>query len=188
MNPENITPGTLPEQGGEGAVIGNQGAPAVPSDSMSLSEINSHLGKNFADKETALKALKDTFSYVGRKTEPDDELIKAKGYLTRAELENELFFRDNPGHAANKEILSAIASAKGTTLAEAAKTESYKKLFEGASEFEKTQSLKSVLSPSPRLQQAIERGKSVVELKQQGRNSDAQTEAARTVIEAFGLE
>jgi len=188
MNPENITPDTLPYEGGEGAVIDNQGTQAAPSDYMTLTEINSHLGKNFADKDTALKALKDTFSYVGKKVEPDEALIKAQGYMTRAELENELFFRDNPGHAGNKDILSAIAESKKISYAEAAKTESYKKLFDGATEFEKNQSLKSVLSPSPRIQQAIERGKSVIELKQQGRNSDAQREAAKTVIEALGLE
>lgn len=192
MPDENITPDSLPQEGqpsgdGQGAVVDKQPAP-VPSDSLSLAEMNAFLGKNFTDIETAKKAIKDTFNYVGKKAEPDEDLLKAKGYLTKEQLDNELFFRDNPDHASNKSILEALAKANNVSIQEAAKMDSYKKLFEGAQEFEKSKSLKSVLNPSPRLQQAIDKGKTVAELKSQGRNSDAATEAARSVIEAFGLE
>lgn len=37
------------------------------SDALTLEEINSTLGRNYADKPTALKALQETFSFVGKK-------------------------------------------------------------------------------------------------------------------------
>lgn len=43
-------------------------------DALTLDEINSTLGRNYADKPTALKALKETFSFVGKKA---DEPAKA---------------------------------------------------------------------------------------------------------------
>lgn len=38
-------------------------------DALTLEEINSTLGRNYADKPTALKALKETFSFVGKKAD-----------------------------------------------------------------------------------------------------------------------
>jgi hypothetical protein len=194
MTNEDITPNSLPQDGGEGTVRVNPGdaSPVSPTGeqagAMTLEELNQTLGKNFTDKATALKALKDTFSYVGKKAEPDDELLRAKGFMTKQEFETELFLRDNPQHAANKKILESIAKADGISLAEAAKSPDYTKLFESASEYEKVQSLKTVLNPNPRLQQAQERTATVAELKEAGRGSDAQIEAAKVLIEAFDLK
>jgi len=194
MENDNITPDSLPNLGGEGTVgvTSGDGSPVAPTgetaDGMTLTELNQTLGKNFTDKASALKALKDTFSYVGKKTEPDEELLRAKGYMTKQDFEAEIFLRDNPQHLANKKILESIAKSEGVTLVEAAKTPEYSKLFESASEYEKAQSLKTVLNPNPRLQQAQERTTTVQELKQNGRNSDAEIEAARSLIDAFGLK
>lgn len=193
MDNDNITPDSLP-LGGEGTVgvTSGEASPVAPTgeqaDGMTLAELNQTLGKNFSDKASALKALKDTFSYVGKKTEPDDELLRAKGYMTKQDFEAEIFLRDNPQHAANKKILESIAKAEGVSLVDAAKTPEYSKLFESASEYEKTQSLKTVLNPNPRLQQAQERTSTVQELKQNGRNSEAEFEAARSLIDAFDLK
>jgi len=171
---------------GSSPVVQPAGRPAT--EAMTLEELNAHLGRNFTNKEAALKALKDTFSYVGKKTEPSEDLLKAKGYMTKDEFENELFFRDNPNHKANQKILESIAKADGVSLAKAAETPEYKKLFEDSSEYEKVQSLKTVLNPNPRLQQAVEKTQSVAELTKQGRKDDAGIEAARAVIEAYGLD
>jgi hypothetical protein len=196
MPDEDITPDSLPNLGGEGTVGVNSedhsGSSVQPTEgqaeAMTLAELNQSLGKNFTSKDAAIKALKDTFSYVGKKTEPDDALLKAKGYMTKDEFENELFFRDNPSHTSNKKILESIAKADGITLAKAAETPEYKKLFEGALEYEKVQSLKTVLNPNPRLQQAVEKSQTVADLSKQGRRDDAGVEAARAVIEAYGLD
>lgn len=192
MDPDNITPGTLPQDGGDGAVgavVDAQGTPATPAgdNAFTLDEINSFLGKNFQSKETALKALKDTQSYVGKKTDDFEKELKERGYLSRADLENELFFRDNPAHANNKDLLEAIALKNGTSLKDAAGSESYKKLFDGASNYEKSESLKSVLNPSPRLQQAVDRTANIQQLKASGNDDAAASEAARIVAEMFEI-
>ena len=70
MDPENNNPVAVPDAsqlnaaGADGTV---QNVPAT--DGMTLSEINAALGKNFPNKEAALKSFKDTFSYVGKKVE-----------------------------------------------------------------------------------------------------------------------
>jgi hypothetical protein len=196
MDPDNITPNALPDNGGEGAVEEVVQAPngdatktASPDkDTLSLSEINSILGKQFPDKATALKALKDTQSYVGKKEEDVAKDLREKGFLTREELENELFYRDNPDYSAHKDTIEAIAKSKGISTKEAANSESFKNLFEGATKYEETKKMKSVLEPSPRLRQAMDRASTVNTLKSQGRAGDAAQEAARAVIEAFELD
>jgi len=188
-NQENITPDTLPtEVGGQGAVADVKVPTEGSADSLSLKELNSILGKNFSDKDTALKAVKDTFNYVGKKSEINEQELAAKGFVSKSEFEKELFYRDNPEHAKNQEILESLAKAKGVSLREAAQSDSYKKLFEGATNYEKSQSLKSVLESNPRLASAMSRTTNIRELKAQGRNDEARSEAAKAIVEAFGLD
>jgi len=190
MEDENITPETLPEtetgSDSQGAV-GSEGS-GTKVEAMTLEELNSVLGKKFSDKETALKSIKDTFSYVGKKTETVKEDLSKSGYMTKEQFENELFFRDNPEHSNNKDILEAIAKAKNITLKEASQNESYKKLSENAANFEKGQSLKSTLEPNPRLASAMGRGQKVSEFMKSGQKDTARSEAAKSVIEAYGLD
>lgn len=192
MENENITPETLPETGSpesdsQGAV-GSEGSGDAKVGAMTLTELNSLLGKNFSDKETALKSIKDTFSYVGKKTDTVKEDLSKSGYMTKEQFENELFFRDNPEHSKNKDVLEALAKAKGVTLREASQNESYKQLHENSANFEKGQSLKSTLEPNPRLASAVGRGQKVAESMKSGQKDIARTEAAKAVIEAFGLD
>ena len=188
-NQENITPDTLPTNvGGEGTVADVTSPTESGADNLSLKELNSILGKNFTDKASAQKAIKDTFNYVGKKSEINEEELKAKGFVSRTEFEKELFYRDNPDHTKNQEILESLAKAKGISLREAAQSDSYKKLFDGATNYEKSQSLKSVLESNPRLASAMSRTTNVQELKSQGRNDEARAEAARAIVEAYGLD
>ena len=61
-NQDNLTDSTLP-----GAThVEASGGQAAVADTLSLAELNTLLGKDFKDKATALKAVKDTFSYIGR--------------------------------------------------------------------------------------------------------------------------
>ena len=189
-NQENITPDALPADNadGKGAVADVNSPTEGGADSMSLQELNSVLGKNFTDKATALKAVKDTFNFVGKKVDISEDDLKAKGFVSKAEFEKELFYRDNPEHSKNQEILESLAKAKGISLREAAQSDSYKKLFEGATNYEKSQSLKSVLESNPRLASAMSRTANIRELKAQGRNDEARSEAAKAIVEAFGLD
>lgn len=200
MDEQNITDGSLPVQAGgesaveavvpaqsEGANVKQAEAPSGNPEALTLSEMNAYLGKNFPDKATALKALKDTFIFVGKKTEKVEENLKEKGFMTKQEFDDALFYRDNPNHAPHKEVLDSIAKAKGISLSEAAKTDSYKKLFEGAENYTKSQSLKSVLESNPRLASVENRAKTVQDAIKAGNKDAARTEAAKVVMEAFGL-
>lgn len=207
MNPEeNITDQTLsgeekPQADGAAAVESKEENPSTsttpeqsdgdegqkPLNELSLEDLNQTLGKNFSSKDEALKSIKDTFGYVGKKQEDVSKDLKEQGYMTKQEFENELFYRDNPEHANNKDILDSIAKTKQISLSEAAKTESYNKLFEGASNFEKEQSKKSVLETNPKLAHVEDRQKTVQELSQAGSRDAAAREAAKTVIEAYEL-
>lgn len=183
---DDITPTTLPDEDGNGAVPSVTETPKV--EGLKLEEINSILGKNFTDVETAKKAIKDTFNYVGKKQDDVKEDLTKAGYMTKEEFEKEIFFRDNPDHSKNKDVLEALAKTKGISLREASQHDSYKALYEGATNYEKSQSLKSVLEPNPRLASAMSRGTNVTELAKQGRRDEAGQEAARAVIEALGLD
>lgn len=138
-------------------------APATASveakpDTLTLEELNQKLGKNFTDKETAIKALKDTFSFVGKrredierevysKYEPAiDEVKKTSEEL--AILRKEIFYKDNPQYAAHRNLIDRL----GKSPAEVVNNPDFKQLFEKADGFDKSQNLKTVLETSPRIQ------------------------------------
>jgi len=185
MSEENITPETLPEEGGEGAVIEEVQTPEA--EAMTLGEINELLGKEFKDLETAKKSIKDTQSFVGKKANDVAEDLKDKGYMSEAEFENKMFFRDNPEHADNQALLEAIAVKEGVSLVEASKNDAYTKLFDGAKNYEESQSLKSVLNPNPRLQEATEKSTQVKDLADAGNAEAAANLAAKIVADAYEM-
>ncbi|WP_165962072.1 hypothetical protein, partial [Acinetobacter baumannii] len=88
--------------------VGNVTAPTQSVEALSLAEINANLGKNFPNKDAAIKAFKDTFSYVGKKKEDiekevranlatSDEITKLSQKLDA--VEKERFFDKNPQYA-----------------------------------------------------------------------------------------
>lgn len=84
MSEEVITPNTVPD--GED-VTPAEGKSA--DDSISLQELATHLGKDFKDVDSALKSIKDTFSYIGRQDEIRNavkEMVKRTGTDERAVL------------------------------------------------------------------------------------------------------
>lgn len=195
MDDENINSETLADEphmssadGGESVVVVDdsyEGA-AAQADNISLSDIERELGKKFPSKEAALKAFKDTFSYVGKKK---DDIVKneiqEKGYLTRDEFEKEFFFRDNPQHAKSRDILEALAQSKKISLREASELPTYKDLTDKAVGYDKVQSARSVLETNPRLAQATNARKDVAKLVASGNKDAAEQAAARAVLDAF---
>lgn len=124
---ENHTPDTLPggadvtPQDGEGTV--------TPPVSLTLDELNTALGKKFDSKESAVKSIKDTFAYVGKKVETvKEEVAKDVSVDTEriAHLETELFFQSNNELKDARPILEAFAKANGQTLKEAAESQVFK--------------------------------------------------------------
>lgn len=181
---ENTTLDAQPEaQTNVGAADGNG---AVSQPSLTLEEINTILGKDFKDKETALKSLKDTQSYVGKRKE---DIAKEVGGDT-AELSNQikqmredLFYKDNPQFAEHRALISKL----GENPAEAVNTPEFKILFEKADGFTKSQNLKSVLVSNPRLASSKNNLDKATEALQTGNQSEAESLATKAVLDLLEL-
>jgi hypothetical protein len=97
---------TVPDVNDVVTPVGNENV--SQSDALTLEEINQTLGRNYADKPTALKALKETFSFVGKKaddiapaitaaptTSTDDATAKALADIQK-QLKTSQFYENNP--------------------------------------------------------------------------------------------
>lgn len=133
-------------------------APAQSVEALSLAEINASLGKNFPTKDAAIKAFKDTFSYVGKKKEDIEKEVRGSiNTDTRIdtlakELEaerKERFFDKNPQYAdpAVRKLIETI----GGDPREVVNREEFKTVFEKVSGFDKSTKLKTVLESNPRI-------------------------------------
>ncbi len=205
MDPENITGQGLPDGSqlnpadpsstvGNGTGTGT--APAQSVEALSLAEINKQLGKNFPTKESALKALSDTFSYVGKKKEDIEKEVRgAINTDTRIdtlakELEaerKERFFDKNPQYAdpAVRKLIETI----GGNPSEVVNREEFKTVFEKVSGFDKSTKLKTVLESNPRMASSrdnLTKARDIV--KNTGQvTHDVQNLAVNSVKDAFGL-
>lgn len=128
------------------------GATAVDS-GLTLTDLNKALGKDFKDLPTAIKAVQDTFGYVGKRREdiaaelrvqlaqqstpaPVDNELKSKVQS----LEDQLFYSNNPQYKGMESIIKKM----GSNPAEVTASEEFKTLFEKvqtAEQFEKTRSV-----------------------------------------------
>jgi len=167
MNDENIIP-----DGQVGASQLNAAAPAgtvgsVPTGSapsateaqgMTLEELNKALGKQFPNRETALKSIKDTFSYVGKKKEDIEKEVLAgiqnnnRVDILARELEierTERFYDRNPQYA-SPEVRRFIEST-GKKPSDVVSSEDFKAIFNKVVEYDKSVKLKTVLESNPRL-------------------------------------
>jgi len=147
---------TLPE-GSEPEVKVTEGEPAGGEnvkDSLTLESINATLGKDFKDVETAMKSLKDTQSFVGKKMKKAEEVdptLEDRMDNLQHELNNSNFYRKNPQYD-NKETRELIAKLGGNPT-EVVEDEVFKNVFEKTSAYDKSQESKSVLHNSSRLKQ-----------------------------------
>lgn len=131
--------------------------PKMP-EAMTLEELNNTLGKSFKNKESALKSLKDTFSYVGKKIEDvRNEVVsevktnEATEKLAKevAELKKEMFYKDHPDYA-NPAIRNFIEKIGGNP-SEVVNSKEFREIFDKVSGFDKSTQLRTVLDSNPRL-------------------------------------
>lgn len=196
MANEDITPESLPEEtpsteevveetkGEEGAVE-DEGT-AAP-DAMTLEELNTLTGKSYPTKEAALKSIKDTFSYVGKKQATpapvaDDGRIEA----LEAKLEVADFYRENPQFD-TPDAKQLIADMGGSP-AEVVEKASFKTAFEKMTAFDKTEESKSVLQTNPKLGQVTDKITKAKEAVNSGNTSQAGDLAVDAVLEAYPLK
>ncbi len=125
---------------------------------MTLEELNGALGKQFPDRETAIKSIKDTFSYVGKKVEDIEKEVIAKVQNNEAvtkltsemaNLRKDMFYKDNPQYA--DPDVRKIIEGLGANPAEIVQSEPFKNIFTKVQGFNETAKLKTVLESNPRL-------------------------------------
>lgn len=168
------------------------GATSVEDGNLSLKELNEFLGKDFKDKDTALKSLKDTFAYVGKagqlepKVKELEEKLQSKDSASSdiKMLKDELFYSNNPQYKPYRETITAM----GDNPAEVVDKDAFKKIFSDLSEYEKTKNQKSVLVSNPRIGQAKTKVTEARELENKGQHATAKATAVSAVLEAYDLE
>lgn len=184
-NEENTTLDSLLEGDANVAPAGDQGAVSQPSAALTLEAINAALGKDFKDTETALKSIKDTSAYVGKRKEDiakevggnNDELA---GQIK--ELKENMFYKDNPQYAEYRSLIGRLGGNPEETVGSA----EFKVIFDKADGFTKNQNLKSVLTSNSRLAASKDDLTRAREAMNSGNREAAEESATNAVLNLLG--
>lgn len=189
----------------------------TPSDVSIKDVLGQTLGKSFASDEAALKAVKDTFGYVGRKAEDavrqmasdplfSEDVRKMLGvdgapsankeansvdtskFISKDQYEQDLFFSKNPGYEEYKDLLKGLSAANNVSLVEAANLETFKKVYTKAQAYDEVQKSKSVLETNPRLGHVTDKLSKAREHVASGNMVAAQSDAVAAVLDAYGMK
>lgn len=164
---------------------------AADLNNLTLEDINSSTGRNYKDKKTALEALKNTYSKVGKSGQLEKEIETLKKTVLDSssnedrikQIETELFYSNNPQYKLYKDTIAAM----GGNPAEVVEKEAFKKIFTDLSEFEKTKNAKSVLESNPRIGQAKTRIDEAKDLSVKGKQAEAGALATAAVLDAYQI-
>ncbi len=151
---ENLSPETLV---GDAQLTSSNGGGTVESPALTLVELNKYLGSDFKDTSTALKALKDTKDFVGKRKEDiiaeavntsqqkTDESLKADVQS----LKRDLFFSNNPQYKGYETLIEKL----GSDPADVVKMEAFTNVFEKVKIADEVGNNKSIVSSNARLSQ-----------------------------------
>lgn len=156
---------------------------------MDLNELNSFLGKSYPSKEAALKSIKDTFSYVGKKKEDVAKEISPDKFITKEQYENDMFYAKNQQYNNDniREVIDAMAKSKGITIQEVVNSDSFKNIFTSVQGYNENQKLKSVLETNPRLNATKSAYTEAHKAAQAGKTDVAESLITKTVMDAFEM-
>lgn len=168
-------------------------AESTPStgDALTLAELNQALGKNFPSKDSALKAFKDTFSYVGKKQEDIKKEVLQEVASTNqtdalakelAQIKKDMFYKDNPELAPYRATIDKI----GDNPSDVVNDPAFKDILEKAKGYDQSQNLRTVLESNPRIASSKSSLDKAREMKAQGaRQDDVEALVANAVLDAF---
>lgn len=160
-------------------------------ESESIKDILSkELGKEFPTDEAALKSVKDTFSYVGKKKEDIKEEVKKEepqtdDFVSRKEFEESTFYAKHPEYEPYKGIIGALKNATENSLDEVVKADDFKAVYEKAAAHDESEKSKSVLQTNPRLGKVTDKMTQAKEASAKGDTTAAKDLAVAGVIEAY---
>lgn len=166
---------------------GGEAVSSVASEAITLDEIKSVLGKDFKDKASALKSVKDTYRFVGRK--PEAPKIDETKFISREQYEQDMFYSKNAQYDKPeiKNVIDSICKSQGKSPRDVVESETFKTIFDKVRGYEETQNSKSVLATNPRLVASKDKLAQAVEAKNQGRDSLAEDLVTKAVMEAYDL-
>lgn len=134
------------------------GGGTVESSALTLAELNKYLGSDFKDPATALKALKDTKDFVGKRKDdikaelmeeskpaPIDESLRSDVQS----LKRDLFFSQNPQYKGYEGLIGKL----GANPAEVVASPEFANVYEKVKNADEIQGSKSVVSSNARLSQ-----------------------------------
>lgn len=150
---DTLSPDTLADAS---HVAAADGGGTVVKPALTLEELNATLGSTFKDPSSALRALKDTQSFVGKRKEdianevkqslaPSD--VASKADVQR--LSNELFYSQNPQLKPYQSMINSM----GANPAEVVARPEVKEVIEKAAKADEIAQAKSVVSSNSRLSQ-----------------------------------
>lgn len=161
-------------------------------DSLTLAELEAVLGKKFPNKEKALKALRDTNSYVGaKKDKVKEEILQEIGdrFIPADRYHEDMFFARNTQYNTPeiKEVINAMAKANGQSPEQVVNSDTFKRVFDSFSGFEQIQKQKTVLQSNPRIASSKNHLESAVKAAQEGNIEATEKSVVNAVKEAFEL-
>lgn len=129
------------------------GAGAVNSGNLTLAEINSFLGKDFKDTESALKSFKETYNFVGKRQPPVEPTIappvQQDSNLSSElkSLREDLFYTQNPQYQEHRALISQM----GGNPAEVVNSPVFKGVFEKVKVANEAEESRSIVSSSNKI-------------------------------------
>lgn len=167
-----------------------EGVSGENASDLSLSELNSVLGKQFPSKDAALKAVKDTFGYVGKVGQLEKQVSELRGKLetTKApefeaklsELERTVkvdkFYSQHPEYKDYDKLISSM----GSDPAQVVESEVFKSAFQKLQAADAIEKSRSVLHSNPRLGQVSDK----IQQAQNSLSEGNRSEAAKLAVEA----
>lgn len=195
-NQDNITDttldgATLEEASSVGAAVSESpkgGSATAIADSLSLTELNHALGKTFTSKEAAIKAVKDTFSYVGkRKEDVAKEVVDTSKFISAERYETDMFYAGNPDYTDLRQVIDSMAKAEGKRPHEIVNSDAFKNVFEKVKGFNEVQKTRTVLESNPRITSSRTKIQEARQALKEGDEQGANNAAVRAALESAGL-
>lgn len=200
MQDENITQDSLSDADRTGAADTTGAVPGVTNQEFTIkaSDLKAVLGKDFKDSDSALKSIKDTFSYVGKAGQIEQEL---KGIKTAAQgatspsdiaelkaqmkqVNENLWFEQNPQYKSARSLITKM----GGSPQEVVETPEFKDVFTKVQGYDENQKIKTVLESNPRLASSSDKLTKARDVaNRRGRQGEAAELATQSVMEAYGM-
>ncbi len=186
---------------------------SADGDAIHLAKLNEFLGKDFKDVDTALKSVKDTFSFVGKR-DTASQLVKqamqatGKGeeevltaiqklmtdtnapsgdFITKDQYAEDMFFNGKTELAAVKDIIKPLKASsdefKAMSWADFVKQDKIASIVDTFKVAEDYRSSKSVVESNPRIGSATTKLQTAREAQSSGDHNTAKANAIDAVME-----